>query len=60
MSRVCEICGKGQMTGNTVSHSNIKTKRVSRPNLHKVVVTTNGKTQTVTMCTKCLKTFKAE
>jgi large subunit ribosomal protein L28 len=34
MSRVCEITGKKLMVGNTVSHSNIKTKRKFYPNLH--------------------------
>ena len=34
MSRVCQITGKKAMTGNNVSHSNIKTKRQFKPNLH--------------------------
>lgn len=34
MSRVCEITGKKVITGNSVSHSNIKTKRKFYPNLH--------------------------
>ncbi|MBP5664167.1 MAG: 50S ribosomal protein L28, partial [Bacteroidales bacterium] len=34
MSRVCQITGKKAITGNNVSHSNIKTKRKFRPNLH--------------------------
>lgn len=33
MSRVCEITGKKQIVGNSVSHSNIKTKRKFLPNL---------------------------
>lgn len=33
MSRVCEITGKKAMKGNTVSHSNHKTKRKFYPNL---------------------------
>jgi large subunit ribosomal protein L28 len=33
MSRVCQITGKSPITGNTVSHSNIKTKRRFYPNL---------------------------
>ena len=33
MSRICEITGKRVMTGNNVSHSNIKTKRKFYPNL---------------------------
>jgi large subunit ribosomal protein L28 len=33
MSRVCQITGKAVMGGNSVSHSNIKTKRKFYPNL---------------------------
>ncbi|MDP2724414.1 MAG: 50S ribosomal protein L28 [Bacteroidales bacterium] len=33
MSRICEITGKKVITGNNVSHSNIKTKRRFHPNL---------------------------
>jgi len=33
MARVCSITGKRPITGNTVSHSNIKTKRRFLPNL---------------------------
>ncbi len=34
MSRVCQLTGKKVIVGNTVSHSNIKTKRTFKPNLH--------------------------
>ena len=33
MSRVCQLTGKKAITGNHVSHSNIKTKRRFYPNL---------------------------
>ena len=33
MSKVCQITGKKVVTGNRVSHSNIKTKRKFEPNL---------------------------
>ena len=33
MSRVCQVTGKVPVTGNKVSHSNIKTKRRFLPNL---------------------------
>ena len=35
MARVCQVTGKTPMGGNTVSHSNIKTKRRFLPNLQK-------------------------
>jgi large subunit ribosomal protein L28 len=34
MSRVCQVTGKGPVTGNTVSHANNKTRRRFLPNLH--------------------------
>ncbi len=33
MARVCQITGKSPISGNSVSHSNIKTKRRFLPNL---------------------------
>ena len=35
MARVCQITGKKPLTGHSVSHSNIKTKRRFLPNLQK-------------------------
>lgn len=41
MSRVCELSGKGPMTGNTVSHANNKTRRRFLPNLNDVTLTSD-------------------
>lgn len=38
MSRRCELSGKGVLTGNRVSHSNIKTRRRYLPNLTAVTL----------------------
>lgn len=38
MSRVCELTGKGPMTGNKVSHANNKTRRRFLPNLNDVTL----------------------
>ena len=38
MSRVCELSGKGPMSGNNVSHANNKTKRRFLPNLNDVTL----------------------
>lgn len=35
MARVCQVTGKKPIIGNSVSHSNIKTKRRFLPNLQK-------------------------
>ena len=34
MSRVCQVTGKGPMSGNNVSHAHNKTRRRFLPNLH--------------------------
>ena len=38
MSRRCELTGKGPLSGHTVSHSNIKTRRRFLPNLFNVTL----------------------
>lgn len=38
MSRRCELTGKGVLTGNHVSHSNVKTRRRFLPNLNNVTL----------------------
>lgn len=35
MSGICQVTGKKMMRGNSVSHSNVKTKRRFNPNLFK-------------------------
>jgi len=38
MSRVCELTGKGPMSGNNVSHAKNRTKRRFLPNLNEVTL----------------------
>jgi len=59
MSRVCCVCGKGQMSGNSVSHSNRATRRTWGANVQKVNLTKpNGKQVKDYVCTRCLRTDK--
>ncbi|HAR44138.1 MAG TPA: 50S ribosomal protein L28 [Bdellovibrionales bacterium] len=58
MARICEICGKGPVTGHLVSHSNIKTKTRWLPNLKRMKAVINGTTQTIRACTRCIRTGK--
>lgn len=55
MAKVCEICGKGPVTGFKVSHSNKHSKRRWLPNLQEVKAVIDGKTRKVRVCTRCLK-----
>ncbi|HEY0275347.1 MAG TPA: 50S ribosomal protein L28 [Paenirhodobacter sp.] len=38
MSRVCELTGKGPMSGNNVSHANNKSRRRFLPNLNDITL----------------------
>ncbi|MGE5681195.1 MAG: 50S ribosomal protein L28 [Bacillota bacterium] len=58
MSRVCEICGKGPVTGHNVSHANNRTKTRWLPNLQKVNALVDGKKTRLKVCTTCLKSNK--
>lgn len=58
MARVCELCNKGPVTGNKVSHSNIKTRTRWLPNLKRMKAVINGTTQTIRVCTRCIRTGK--
>ncbi|MCD5405768.1 MAG: 50S ribosomal protein L28 [Desulfotomaculum sp.] len=59
MARKCYICNKSKATGMKISHSHIRTKRTWKPNLQRVrIVTNNGTTKRVLVCTRCLKSGK--
>ncbi len=55
MSKFCEVCNKGVMSGNKVSHSNRKTRREWAPNIQKVRVIVNGVPRRMQVCTRCLR-----
>jgi len=55
MASQCDYCGKGRLVGNQVSHSNIKTKMVQRPNLQRVKVSIGGTALRARVCTRCLR-----
>lgn len=55
MARQCVICDKQTVTGNSVSHSNRKSRRVWQANLQRVRIMRDGTPQRVYVCTKCLK-----
>ncbi|MBW2699469.1 MAG: 50S ribosomal protein L28 [Deltaproteobacteria bacterium] len=55
MSNKCEICGKGPLAGNTVSHAHNKNRMRQLPNLQKVRVLENGQHVRKKICTRCIK-----
>ena len=60
MSKFCEICKKGVMSGNLVSHSNRKQRTSWAPNILKVTVMVNGTPRKMNVCTRCLRSNKVE
>ena len=55
MARKCDICGKGPMAGNKISHAHNVSKRRWLPNLKKVRTTINGKPARIKVCTQCIR-----
>lgn len=57
MSRVCELTGKGPMSGNTISHANNKNRRRFLPNLNEVSLASDtlGKTFTLRISAAALR-----
>ena len=60
MAFKCDLCGKGPLVGNQVSHANNKTKKRSLPNLQRVRALVNGSHRHLRVCTRCLKAGKVE
>jgi len=59
---VCALTSKKRMTGHKVSHSNIKTKRVLRPNVQKkrVFDIDTGKFVRIALSTRALRTLNKQ
>ena len=58
MEHVFEICKKGEMAGNNVSHSNRHTVTTFKPNVQKVKAVVDGKVKSINVCTRCLRSGK--
>lgn len=71
MARVCEVCGKGPRTGNSIVrhglaknkggiglHTTGVTRRRFLPNVQKIRVLENGGVKRKRVCTACIKSGK--
>jgi len=71
MSRVCEVCGKGGVTGNRIIrkglakkkggiglHVTAVTRRKFLPNLQKIRCIVNGGVKSQKVCTACIRAGK--
>ena len=59
MARKCSLTGVRGLTGNRVSHSQHKTKRVQQPNLIKkrIFIPEENRTVTLRLTTRALRTL---
>ncbi|MCD6583546.1 MAG: 50S ribosomal protein L28 [Candidatus Omnitrophica bacterium] len=68
MAKYCEICGKGPITGHSITRRGLAkkkggvgkkttgiTKRRFFPNLQRKKVIIDGKVRRILVCTKCIK-----
>lgn len=60
MAKVCDVCGKGKISGNQVSHSNRHSRRTWTPNLRVVRAVVDGSTKRIKVCTRCLRSGKVQ
>jgi len=66
VSQVCDLCGKGIISGRKVARTGTRgwvkrrSKRTFKPNLRQVKVMVNGKMKRMRICAKCLKSKKVE
>jgi large subunit ribosomal protein L28 len=57
----CQICGKGALSGNKVSHANNKSKKSSKPNLQSVkALGPHGSHVRINVCTRCIRSGKVK
>ena len=58
MAKVCEVCGKKPVFGNSISHAHNISKRRWNPNLQTVRANIDGTVKKIRVCTSCLKAGK--
>jgi len=57
----CQICGKGALSGNKVSHANNRSKKISKPNLQSIkALSPNGAHVRMHVCTRCIRSGKVK
>ncbi|MDD2494746.1 MAG: 50S ribosomal protein L28 [Tissierellia bacterium] len=55
MAKFCEVCGKGTVSGNVITHSDRKIRRTWKPNIRRIRVVENGTSTRKSVCTRCLR-----
>ena len=56
----CEVCGKGKVFSNEVSHWNINSSRTYCANLRSVKAVVDGTPKKINVCSRCLRSGLVE
>ena len=56
----CDVCGKGVLFGNNVSHSHRRSNAMWKANVKNIKCKVNGGTKKMHVCTNCMKSGKVE
>lgn len=56
----CKFCDKAVSFGIKVSHSHRRANKMWKPNIRRVKITVNGTPQHAYVCTRCLRSGKAD
>ena len=60
MAKFCEVCGKGTISGNSITHSDRKIRRTWKPNVRRINVLENGVSTKKFVCTRCIRSGKVQ
>jgi len=55
VARSCDVCGKGPVHGNQISHAHNVSSRVWYPNVQRVRVLVGRTRRRLRVCTRCLR-----
>jgi large subunit ribosomal protein L28 len=60
MAKNCELCGRGPLFGNRISHAHNVTKRRWNVNLQSVRALVKGASKRIKVCTSCIRNGKVQ
>ena len=60
MAKRCELCGRGPMTGNRISHAHNVRRRRWNINLRLVRAVVKGVRKRVRVCTDCIRSGRVQ
>lgn len=60
MAKFCEVCGKGKISGHSITHSDRKINRTWKPNVRRITVLEKGVPVKKFVCTRCMRSGNVE